>query len=83
MSDQFVKSRPLDGLKVCDATWYEAGPIATRALANLGADVIRIETEKRPDDFGLPNLSQRGKKVLIRAVTTIILTLRSVPSQLI
>ncbi|MCK9486992.1 MAG: CoA transferase [Dehalococcoidia bacterium] len=41
--------RPLEGLKVLDLTWFGAGPIATKILANLGADVVRIETEKRPD----------------------------------
>lgn len=43
------RARPLDGLHVLDLTWFGAGPIATRALANLGADVIRVETTKRPD----------------------------------
>ncbi|RJQ13156.1 MAG: CoA transferase [Dehalococcoidia bacterium] len=43
------RRRALDGLKVLDLTWFGAGPIATRALANMGADVIRIETAKRPD----------------------------------
>ncbi|HJM74652.1 MAG TPA: CoA transferase [Dehalococcoidia bacterium] len=43
------KPRPLDGVKVLDLTWFGAGPIGTRALANLGADVVRVETEKRPD----------------------------------
>ena len=42
-------TRPLDGVHVLDLTWFGAGPIATRALANLGADVIRVETAKRPD----------------------------------
>ncbi len=41
--------RVLDGVKVLDLTWFGAGPIATRALANLGADVVRVETAKRPD----------------------------------
>ncbi len=41
--------RPLDGVKVLDLTWFGAGPIATRGLASLGADVIRVETAKRPD----------------------------------
>jgi benzylsuccinate CoA-transferase BbsF subunit len=44
-----VGARPLDGVRVLDLTWFGAGPIATRALANLGADVIRVETGKRPD----------------------------------
>lgn len=47
--DTRTSPRPLEGLKVLDLTWFGAGPIATRILANLGADVIRIETEKRPD----------------------------------
>ncbi|MEZ4501339.1 MAG: CoA transferase [Dehalococcoidia bacterium] len=42
-------ARPLDGVKVLDLTWFGAGPIATRALASLGADVVRVETSKRPD----------------------------------
>ncbi|MDP6607026.1 MAG: CoA transferase, partial [Dehalococcoidia bacterium] len=41
--------RPLEGLKVLDFSWFGAGPIATRALAVAGADVIRVETAKRPD----------------------------------
>jgi benzylsuccinate CoA-transferase BbsF subunit len=41
--------RVLDGVKVLDLTWFGAGPIATRSLANLGADVVRVETQKRPD----------------------------------
>ncbi len=45
--------RPLDGVKVLDLTWFGAGPIATRALANMGADVIRVETAKRPDGLRL------------------------------
>lgn len=44
-----ARRRALDGLKVLDLTWFGAGPIATRALANMGADVIRVETAKRPD----------------------------------
>ena len=44
-----AQTRPLDGVRLLDLTWFGAGPIATRALGALGADVIRIETEKRPD----------------------------------
>ncbi len=46
-------SRVLDGVKVLDLTWFGAGPIATRALANMGADVVRVETAKRPDGLRL------------------------------
>lgn len=50
MSD---RHRALNGLKVLDLTWFGAGPIATRALASMGADVIRVETAKRPDGLRL------------------------------
>jgi len=42
-------TRPLAGLKVLDFSWVLAGPLATRLLADLGATVVRIEHESRPD----------------------------------
>ncbi len=39
----------LDGVRVLDLTWFGAGPICTRTLAGMGAEVVRVETEKRPD----------------------------------
>ncbi len=41
--------RPLEGVRVLDLTWFGAGPIGVRAMASLGADVVRVETEKRVD----------------------------------
>lgn len=49
MSERHGMDRVLDGVKVLDLTWFGAGPIATRSLANMGADVVRVETAKRPD----------------------------------
>ena len=39
----FNRSRPLQGLKVLDMTRVLAGPSATRMLAGLGAEVLRID----------------------------------------
>ncbi len=45
------KKRLLAGVKVLDFTQYLAGPAATRLLADLGADVVKIE--RTPDgDLG-------------------------------
>jgi crotonobetainyl-CoA:carnitine CoA-transferase CaiB-like acyl-CoA transferase len=44
-----VARRPLEGLKVADFMWVFAGPWATRTLADLGADVVRVESSARLD----------------------------------
>lgn len=40
---------PLSSLKVLDFTPLLPGPLATMMLADLGADVVRVESPKRPD----------------------------------
>ena len=43
------RQRLFEGLKVADFSWVAAGPLITKDLANLGATVLRVETEKRID----------------------------------
>jgi crotonobetainyl-CoA:carnitine CoA-transferase CaiB-like acyl-CoA transferase len=55
----------LAGLKVADFSWVGAGPLVSKDLANLGATVIKAESEKRVDALrfippwkdGIPNVN--------------------------
>ncbi|HEY9565516.1 MAG TPA: CoA transferase [Nocardioides sp.] len=43
------RSGPLAGVKIADFCWMGVGAVATRLLADFGAEVIKIENRKRLD----------------------------------
>lgn len=53
---------PAAGLRVLDLTRVLAGPVATRTLALLGADVLRVDAPDRPEEAGLHADTGFGKR---------------------
>ena len=58
----------LEGLKVLDFCWVAVGPMTTKYLAEFGANVVRVESSKRPDTLrraapfkdGVPGINRSG-----------------------
>ncbi len=84
-AERIDPARALEGIRVVDFSWVLAGPIGTRFLASMGADVIRVESSRHadgmrsqegpdgkpdPDLGGLFNVANAGKRSITVDLTT-------------
>jgi crotonobetainyl-CoA:carnitine CoA-transferase CaiB-like acyl-CoA transferase len=54
---------PLEGIRIVDFTAYWAGPLPTAIMADLGAEVIKVESIQRPDQFRIVAVSGEPAEV--------------------
>lgn len=62
-------SSPLEGIHVLDLSWVMVGPVSGRYLADLGADVIKIESRNRIDPLRTLGPFKDGKPGPERSVS--------------
>jgi len=78
-----MPKRPLEGIRVLDWTAWQAGPVATTLLADMGAEVIKIEPPEGEPGRGMLKMygaelplnfyfqsQNRGKKGIVLNLTT-------------
>ena len=63
----FDAAGPLAGIRVIDFTMALAGPLSTMLLADLGADVIKVEDISRPESLEMMRLSLNRNKRSVSA----------------
>src|SRR5688572_10543344 len=79
-------SDTLGGIRIVDLTWMLAGPYATMLLADIGAEVIKVEgPEGDPIRKMGPPFEADGSSAYFRAVNrnkkSVMLDLRSAPGR--
>ncbi|TXL77099.1 CoA transferase [Vineibacter terrae] len=62
-------SAPLAGLRVLDMGWVMVGPVSGRYLADLGADVVKLESARRVDPLRTLGPFKDGKPGLERSIS--------------
>ncbi len=65
--DDAAYRKPLHGVKVADFSWSVVGPLATKVLADYGAEVVKIEGRSKPDIARITGAFKDGIRGLDRA----------------
>ncbi len=60
---------PLEGIRVLDMSWVMVGPVSGRYLADLGADVVKVESRSRIDPLRTLGPFKDGKPGVERSVS--------------
>jgi len=71
-ADRGTGPMPLSGIRILDFSWVIAGPTATRYLAAMGAEIIKVEASGRGD----PGRASELHTVLGQAKRSIVLDLK-------